>query len=54
MEAKFEDLVKKGVMTRAQADSLSALSAALDMIEYIGPQVERDREKSSGELNPNE
>jgi multidrug resistance efflux pump len=52
MRTNFEDLVKIGVMTKAEAENLSVLSAALDAIENIGPRVGRDRQSETGENDP--
>ncbi len=52
MQTPFDGLVKMGMMTQAQAESLVALNRALDLIDNIGPRVERDRERDTGECDP--
>ena len=52
MQTPFDDLVKMGAMSQAEAESLSALNQALDLIEGIGPRIERDRERDTGECDP--
>ena len=49
MTTKFDELVKKGEMTERQAENLEAMQTALNVIENIGPHIERDREISTEE-----
>ena len=52
VKTKFDDLVMMGAMSQVEAENLEVMIQALDLIEGIGPRVERDREMNTGELDP--